>query len=310
MTLSAERDTKQRDDVVLPRRANYGVGAATTIHKGALVGLNATGFLVPASASATRLVGRAAESVDNSAGAAGDLNCDVEAGCFRWSNSGSSFAATGVSAGLAAYAVDDESVAATSSLTRPLAGYVHEVDSQGVWVVTDPSINATGAGEGVVLFGVHDFVEVDANGDVGNIAAIGGQLASDTTPILRSGATEAEEISWAAGNVDLVSCQVPLPRDFDGRFDVFVDLYVYTGNTVADPATFTVRSSFDLAAQVSDTATDAAASASLHVVTATVAAADAPDSPLTLTLQLEPAAHANDPVQLLGGRIRYRRKAA
>lgn len=51
----------------------------TKIFKGALVGLNASGFIVPMahSANGLRFVGVANESVDNSAGAAGDRSVNV-----------------------------------------------------------------------------------------------------------------------------------------------------------------------------------------------------------------------------------------
>lgn len=63
--------------------------------------------------------------------------------------------------------------------------------------------------------------EVDATGDVGNITANGGVLASDTTPVFDAVATSNEqEILWATGNADPIGCSVALPprlRRYGGR---------------------------------------------------------------------------------------------
>jgi hypothetical protein len=173
-------------------------------------------------------------------------------------------------------------------------------------------VRLTVSAVGWIPISLYDFREVDSSGDVANTAGNGGLLASDTTPILRGDATtEAQEIHWATSNVDKVAFQTSLPPDLDDTADVLLDLYVRTDNSGGggiDPATFTVETSWNGAALVTDTATDAAPASSYHVVTATVAAADVPASAGVLTCILTPGAHANDPVQLLGARIRYTRK--
>jgi hypothetical protein len=163
-----------------------------------------------------------------------------------------------------------------------------------------------------VLFSLHELREVDANGDVGNAAANGGLLASDTTPILRATATtEYEEVSWAATNVDPVQLQTALPSDFDGTGSVTLDLWVYTDNAGGggiDAATFTVETSWDGGSLVSDTATDGSPATSIHKITATIDAADVPDAASFVTIKLIPAAHGNDPTQLVAARLNYTRK--
>jgi hypothetical protein len=155
---------------------------------------------------------------------------------------------------------------------------------------------------GCIPLNLHDFREVDANGDVGAIAANGGILASDTTPLMRgASALIAQEISWAASNVDPILIERPLPPNFDGRDDVWVELWVYSGTT--NLASFTVATSWDGGATVSDTATDPAASATVHKVTAVIAAADIPDGATHVTLMLTPAAHGTDAVQLRSARL-------
>lgn len=175
-----------------------------------------------------------------------------------------------------------------------------------------PPAIAARAGASAIGLSLFDFREVTSGGDVGAITANGGILASDTSPIMRADAAESHEISWAAGNSDIISTQVTLPPDFDGTAPVYVDLWVYTDNTGGggiEAATFTVETSWDAGALVTDTATDSTPATTGHKITATIAAADIPDAPSFLTMHLTPGTHANDPVQLLAARISYRRKA-
>jgi hypothetical protein len=152
--------------------------------------------------------------------------------------------------------------------------------------------------------------EVDSSGDVGNIAAIGGVLASNSTPILRADAAESPEISWAATNADPIAIHTPLPPDFSGASDVLFEAWVYTDNAGGgdiEAASFTLESTFDGGALVSDALTDATPAATVHKVTATIAKADVPDTASYATFYLTPGTHANDPIQLVSARLRYRR---
>ena len=156
----------------------------------------------------------------------------------------------------------------------------------------------------MVRLSLHDFREVDANGDVGAITANGGLLASDTTPIIRGASgLISQEISWAASNVDPILAQVSLPEDFDGREDVLVELWVNSGTTNA--ATFTVASSWNAGSTISDTATDGAKAATTHKIFAIIDAADIPDVATHLTLMLTPATHGTDAIQLESVRVGY-----
>lgn len=156
---------------------------------------------------------------------------------------------------------------------------------------------------GAILLSLNDFREVSSGGDVSNIAGNGGLLASDTTPIHEGNAAETQQLNWAASNSDIIATQITLPPDFDGTEDVQVELLTASGTT--DLASFTVESGWDGAALVSDAATDPAASATPHRVTATISAADIPDEPFTLTLILTPGAHTTNAILLLGVRILY-----
>lgn len=160
-----------------------------------------------------------------------------------------------------------------------------------------------------IVLSLNDFREVDANSDVSNIAANGGLLASDTTPILRGNAAETQEVAWAASNSDIIATQIRLPSNFDGTQDVWVELDVL-GAGVTDPATFTVETGWDGGTLVSDSASDSATKAiTVHRITAVIAAADIPDNAKNLTLVLTLGAHTTDVVMLQGVAVSYVAKA-
>lgn len=129
--------TKDRNT---PRRAgvqfNDPVAASTRIFAGSLLCLNAAGFAVPGSTSATlKARGIAEEQVDNRDGAAGALRIESRRGVFPFANSASADEITRADIGNTAYIVDDQTVAKTSATnTRSVAGIIRDVDEAGVWV--------------------------------------------------------------------------------------------------------------------------------------------------------------------------------
>lgn len=132
MALTSDRDTPRKESEL----RSFPVAASTKIFAGALVALNASGFLVPgATATTLKAVGRAEENVDNSAGGAGAKSATVRRGTFRFGNSADTDAIARADINGTAYIVDDETVAKTSGTnTRSIAGTIHDVDAQGVWV--------------------------------------------------------------------------------------------------------------------------------------------------------------------------------
>jgi hypothetical protein len=142
-------------------------------------------------------------------------------------------------------------------------------------------------------------------GDGGAVAVAGGLLASDTTPALSgTGTTVSQQALWAAANVDQILWDLPLPEEFDGRDDVLVELWVASGGTT-NLSSFSVLTSWDGGANVTDTATDPAASTTVHKITARISAADIPDAAAFLSLALVPAAHATDTIALKSGRVLF-----
>ena len=144
MPLTQDRKTALRANLAY----NFPVAASTVIYQGSLVGINAAGDLVPASASnVLRIVGMSKEHVDNSDGVAGALRCEVDVAVARWDNSSAGDAIT-IANGLGrpVYAVDDDQVALTDNGgTRPVAGICVDVDADGVWVKSAPEVVATAA---------------------------------------------------------------------------------------------------------------------------------------------------------------------
>jgi hypothetical protein len=111
------------------------VAASTHLYTGALLGLNVSGNLVPAGATAKKILGRCEAEADNSAGIAGAITARVRQGVFKYANSATTDALTSADEGYACFAVDDQTVARTDSNgTRPRAGTVISVETDGVWV--------------------------------------------------------------------------------------------------------------------------------------------------------------------------------
>lgn len=132
MALSADRDTRESPG----RLREPPMQGSTLIYQGAMVALNTSGRAVPAAATATlKVIGRAAERADNSAGGHAARRVRVERGIFRYGNSASSDLIAVKDIGANCYVVDDETVALTdNSSARPVAGRIYDVDALGVWV--------------------------------------------------------------------------------------------------------------------------------------------------------------------------------
>lgn len=126
-------------EIDMPERAgekiSLPVAAATKILAGTLVARNTSGNAVPASDTTLLVVvGRAEETIDNTAGAAGDLAVVVKRGVFRLANSGTA-AVDADDEGKFCYVEDDQTVGETST-HKVKAGRVVDVDDDGVWVDT------------------------------------------------------------------------------------------------------------------------------------------------------------------------------
>lgn len=113
-----------------------GLAADAVIAAGELVARNAAGNAVPASdTAALKVIGRAECDADNTGGNAGDVEVTVKRGCFQYDNSGDN-AVTKAHIGLVCYVEDKNTVASDKGVNAIVAGVVHEVDDDGVWVDT------------------------------------------------------------------------------------------------------------------------------------------------------------------------------
>lgn len=130
--LTSERIAPRRENAIFARK----VAATKKIYEGALVCLSATGFATPGAVATTlKADGIALATVDNSAGADGDLTVEVRKGTFRFANSAAGDAIAQADIGNDCYVVDDQTVAKTSGTnTRSIAGKIVDVDAVGVWV--------------------------------------------------------------------------------------------------------------------------------------------------------------------------------
>ena len=98
--------------------------------------LNAAGFLEPVTAVAGLTpVGRAEETVDNTLGAPGALNCDVRSGIFAWDNDLVNPVAL-ADTGSVVYGEDDQTVSTNAAVS--VVGVLYEIDAVHniAWVAT------------------------------------------------------------------------------------------------------------------------------------------------------------------------------
>lgn len=175
---TAARDTQVRDAVI----ASYPVAASTTLYLGTMIALDSSGNAVNAADTAgLRVVGRAEQSVDNSAGIAGALTVNVRRGCFKWANSGTQ-AVTAAYKDKLVYAEDNQTVA-ISTTNKVVAGRVIEVASDGgIWVdSTDrgaagaaavTTVGAAVAGTAATNSTPYGFAQAQADAIVANVNAL------------------------------------------------------------------------------------------------------------------------------------------
>lgn len=111
-------------------------------------------------------------------------------------------------------------------------------------------------------------------------------------------------VAIAEGTLWVCKTTGSAPERQAGAQDVTLELWVSSGTT--NGASFTVETGWDGGAFVSDSVDDSATkSATMHKVTATIAAADVPNAASLLTLVLTPPTHGTDAIQLHGGRLLF-----
>lgn len=129
MALSADRNTKRRSGDLLSLPA----AAAKKFYAGAIAARDAAGNATPGATAADILgVGRVAETVDNTNGAAGAVVVPIEKGVFLFANSAGD-PITRADIGNNCYIEDDQTVSKTD-VNQSVAGVIFDVADNGVWV--------------------------------------------------------------------------------------------------------------------------------------------------------------------------------
>ncbi|MGE0227766.1 MAG: hypothetical protein AB7I38_11005 [Dehalococcoidia bacterium] len=140
-----------------------------------------------------------------------------------------------------------------------------------------------------------------------------GIMGKDATPNFEAvnGATDrAQQLQWAASNVDKISASLMLPVDCDGTRALGVELIAGKTGTM-DTVALNVSAWFDRGdTEVTGTSANLANGTGAALAEVELAAADVPDTPGQMTLVLYPGTHGNDTVELYGVRVNYWSKAA
>lgn len=151
--MAATKDRDSRIKASARRKRTFDVAASTTIFKGTMVVIDASGYAIPATAaSGRRPVGIATEQADNSGGSAGDITVEVETGVHLMENDD----LVQADEGSLCYLQDDQTVGKLAADSGAPAGIVDEVVSGGAYVyfsggepaaddVTAEDVDAAGA---------------------------------------------------------------------------------------------------------------------------------------------------------------------
>jgi hypothetical protein len=121
------------------------MAAAVKLFTGAIVMRNAAGHVTKgATATGCIGVGRAADTFDNTTGAAADLRCEYRTGVFGYANHAADLV-TQADVGKLCYIVDDQTVAKTDGTgSRSPAGFVDGIEGGTVWVRLDEAVTRGG----------------------------------------------------------------------------------------------------------------------------------------------------------------------
>lgn len=273
---------------VVPTRGTYSIKANVFIQKGAQVGIDSAGRLMPADTIANgclKIVGKSSATYDNRTGsalggAADACECEVEYGVFAWdSKTGGGDDVAQDDAGKVVFAVDDQTVALTSNTdTRPISGLVTEVRDGQVYVWMGPHVAA------LLMVAADQVSELDtAQVD---IAAIQADLLSanailpipltsfvdaDGDPLAKFVSAGSPTFGFALAdgeamclrwnndaNPGTALCQIAMPPDLDDTANAELEfLCSKSGATVGDATKLTVTAFILAAGDLHDADADA-----------------------------------------------------
>ncbi|MFA5187075.1 MAG: hypothetical protein WC551_11385 [Patescibacteria group bacterium] len=343
--LSADRATIRKDGDL----ATYPVYQSVTIYNGALVSINSSGYAIPAADTAsTTFAGVATAQADNSSGSSGAINVTVRRkGVFKFPATSITQAhVNGIM-----YLKDDQTFDNTSSNLIACGRLIKYESSTLGWIEIDSAVitpaaiaaSAVSVADSGTLYTATNaedaFAEVkaiaDANkvdltttqafisiplsilrewttGAIPNIAANGGLLASDSTPVLQTRNADTDgalRVLWAASNSDAVGFQTALPPDMDGTAAMVIHIYAAWDGSTDITAAITSDCYFGVADTKVEDGVTLSEGTTLTEYTITVAASDVPDTAnFTVSCELTPDAHTTNILYVYGLWIEYTRK--
>ena len=174
--------------------------------------------------------------------------------------------------------------------------------------VTAPKLTATLA-TGYIPLDITKAREIVTNA-IPNAAAIGGLLASDTTPILEriNAATDKKlRLRWAASNVDAITWDFAYPPDLDDTADVIVNVLAAMGGA-SDTPTLAINYFEGVGDTNAGGNSGAVTGTTVAKYTRTIAAANIGAYPNAASVEVVPAAHGTDTLLIYGAWIEYTRK--
>lgn len=137
--------------------------------------------------------------------------------------------------------------------------------------------------------------EVGTN-DIQNLAAHGGEMAKDSTPIFEftnGDADSALRLRWVASDSNAIALQATLPPDFDDTADLVIHLRAAMAGTTNTPV-IDCDAFFNEGDTKVEDASAAITGTTVAEYTITIAAADIPAGAQTVSLELTPGAHTTD----------------
>lgn len=274
--LSADKQIEIQDGV----EKDFSVDDGDTIYGGALVCVNADGYLVPGADTAGLIFsGFAMEQKDNSAGSDGDLDCRVRRRGLIKCIMGT--AITKANEGDNVFLVDDQTVDLTANVTHNIfcgiiGGYI---DTTHAWIDIEPAIrqadvathiadaSAAHAGSAISIADAGSLITAteaeaalqEAFQHIQSAQAflnlpLGAWTEQDGTALADFADGASTTPGWSAGdegfgirwnnhaNPDPISSSVPIPPDLDATADVIVHiLAAKVGATIGDAVTFTIE---------------------------------------------------------------------
>jgi len=143
--------------------------------------------------------------------------------------------------------------------------------------------------------------------DIQNLAAHGGILAKDSTPILEytNGDTDsALRLNFAASDSNPIVVQIPLPPDLNAGADLVLHMRAAMAGT-DDTPTIASDAFFNEGDTKVEDASAAITGATVAEYTITIAAADIPAGAQSVSIELTPGAHTTDALYIYATWIEY-----